>query len=255
MDLGLAGKRAMIAGGTSGLGLAVAFALAVEGADVAVCGRDADRLAHAAGALGGAGPGRVRADQVDVTRETEVAAWVEATVAELGGLEIVVPNAGGPPPGCATASGLDDYRAALELNLLSSLCLAQYALPHLRRAGWGRVIFIGSIAAKRPAPNGALSNVSRPGVLGFAKSLVHELGSARITVNTLLPGAISTARLAGLDAADPDGARSRADRIPLGRVGEPAEFGAVAAFLASEAASYLTGTAIPVDGGLDGSLY
>ncbi|HEX4701393.1 MAG TPA: SDR family oxidoreductase [Pseudonocardiaceae bacterium] len=250
MDLGLTGRVALVAAGTSGLGLGTAVALAAEGADVSLCGRDPDRLAAAAKTVDDAGPGRVLASSVDVLDEAAVAAWVDATVAELCALHVVVTNGAGPPPGPVTAFGLADYRRALETSLLPHIGLALAALPHLRAAGWGRLLMIASETVKQPIPRYGLSNVVRVGLVGFAKSLVAEIGAAGVTVNVLAPGYHRTPAVEGQFGADPTARLVEfTSGIPLGRLGDPADFGAVAAFLASTQASFVTGEVLLVDGG------
>lgn len=250
MDLGLRGKVALVAAGTSGLGLGTALALAGEGADVSLCGRDPDRLAGAAAKVDAAGPGRVLASVVDVTDEAAVAAWVGTTSAELGGVQVVVTNSAGPPPGPVTAFGPSDYRSALETSLLPHIGLALTALPHLRAAGWGRLLMIASETVKQPIPRYGLSNVVRVGLVGFAKSLVHELGAAGVTVNVLAPGYHRTPAVERQLGADPDATLAGfVSGIPLGRLGDAADFGAVAAFLAGDQAGFVTGEVLLVDGG------
>lgn len=250
MELGLAGKVAMVAGGTAGIGLATARALMAEGATVSICGRDPARLAVALTELGGTASGRA----LDVRDGDAVRGFVADTVAEHGALHIVVANAGGPPAGGTDAHDLDGYREALELALLSQIGLAQAALPHLRKAGWGRILLVASETVRQPIPEYALSNVVRPGLVGYAKSLVRELGASGITVNVLAPGYTATAPV--LDGLSPSSdvdsqlaeVAARAG-IPLGRVARPAEIAAVATFLASEPAGFITGTVQVVDGG------
>ena len=241
MDLGLDDKVALVAGGSSGLGLAVAHELAAEGARVSLGARDPERLATAVEQLPGSGH---TSFVVDVLDPEAVQAWIDHTVATCGVISIVLANAGGPPPGTATQFGLDEYRAAVELNLLSQIGLVQAALPHLQAAGWGRVLFVTSQYVKQPNPHLALSNTARVGVVGYAKSLVADLGAGDITVNVLAPGAHDTPRLRQLQGGEPS-----AEGIPLGRVGQPEEFAAAAAFLASERAGYITGVVLQVDGG------
>jgi 3-oxoacyl-[acyl-carrier protein] reductase len=247
MDLGLNGRVAIVAGASSGLGLAVARELAAEGAHVSLGARNPERLETAQAEVDGAGPGRVMAIPLDVRDTEAVRDWVACTVEQLGGLEIVVANAGGPPGGTATAFTMAEYRDALELNLLSSICLVQAALPYLLDAGWGRILFVTSVTVRQPVPALALSNTARLGVVGFAKSLVADLaerGASGITVNVLAPGSTRTPRLEQIGDVEEMGRD-----IPLGRVGEPEEFAAAAAFLASARASFITGVTLPVDGG------
>lgn len=248
MDLGLGGRVALVAGASSGLGLAVARGLAAEGAHVALAARDPGRLEKARAVVDAAGAGRVTATSLDLRDAEAVGAWVQASAAALGGVGIVVANAGGPPPGFATAFRLEDYRAAVELSLLASIGLVQAALPHCRAGGWGRVLFVASRSVRQPIPDLALSNTARMGLVGYAKSLVEDLGDAGITVNVLAPGSIRTPRLEVV-AGDEAGLAAMVDEIPLGRLGTPEEFAAAAVFLASECASYLTGLVLPVDGG------
>lgn len=251
MELGLAGKVALVAGGSAGIGLAIARELVSEGADVAICGRDAGRLARARAELEGMagkahlGNGRVSAQELDVRDEAAARAWTDRVAAEHGALHIVVSNAGGPPAGRTDAFDLDGFRAALELSLLSHIGLVRSGLPHLRRAGWGRVVMIASETVREPIPEYALSGIARLGLVGYAKTVVRELGPGDITVNVLAPGYTATDALAG---ADPAGVAAKAG-IPLGRVARPEEIAAVAAFLVSERAGFVTGTVQLVDGG------
>lgn len=252
MDLGLRGRAAAVAGASSGLGLAIARNLAAEGADVAICSRDAGRIEAAAAEVDEIGEGRVSATPVDVRDTDAITVWIDGAAEEFGGLGIVVPNAGGPPAGPATAFDLDGYRDAVELNMLSQIAITSAALPHLRAGGWGRVIFVASVSVKQPIPTLALSNTVRAGLAGYAKSLVAELGDAGITVNLLAPGYHRTDRVAEL--LDDDALAAVLADVPQGHMGDPDDFGAVAAFLAGDQARYITGTVLAVDGGMSRSL-
>jgi 3-oxoacyl-[acyl-carrier protein] reductase len=238
LNLGLEGRVALVGGGSRGLGRAVAEELTAEGASVAVCARASDSLAATAAELGGL------AVPADLAIEGEPTRAVEACVERFGRLEIVVANAGGPPAGGIESFGLEDWHRATALVFTSSVELATAAVPHMRRAGWGRILFITSITARQPVDNLLLSNALRPAVLGFAHSLARELAKEGITVNAILPGYTRTERMDQLGV----GAETVAE-IPAGRLGEPGEFAAAAAFLVSERASYITGAALPVDGG------
>lgn len=248
MDLGLRGKVAAVVGGSSGIGLEIARGLTQEGAKVSIAGRDADRLARAKERLGD----DVGIAALDIRDADAVQSWIQGIVAEHGDLHIVVTNAGGPPPGSTSDFGLPDYRAALELSMLSHIGLVQQAMPLLKRAGWGRVLLVASETVRDLIPKFALSNIVRSGLVGYAKTLVHELGPCDITVNVLAPGYTATAPL--LDEIDGDvdaGLRRVAAqaRIPLGRVAAPEEVAAAGVFLLSARAGFVTGTVQVVDGG------
>lgn len=247
MDLGLTGRVALVAGASSGLGRAAARALAAEGCAVSVCGRDPGRLAAVAGELA---PARVLTRVVDVTDDAAVRTWVEETVDTLGGLHIVVTNSAGPPPGPVESFALEDYRAALDTALLPHVGLALAALPHLRAAGWGRLVMIASETVRQPIARYGLSGTARIGLAAFARTLAPSVGSAGVTVNVLAPGYHDTEGLRRQlgDRADEELARV-ATTIPVGRVGGAADFGAVVAMLASAHAGFVTGTTLLVDGG------
>jgi 3-oxoacyl-[acyl-carrier protein] reductase len=253
MDLGLSGRVALVAAASSGLGLGVARALAGEGAHVSVCARDPERLARAHAELDALGPGRVLSTVVDVTDEVAVSGWVARTADELGALHVVVSNSPGLPHGPADAFGVAQYRQAVHTSLLPHVAITLAALPHLRSAGWGRILMVTSESVRQPIPTTALSATARLGVLGYAKSLVHTLGPAGVTVNVLAPGCHLTPAFDGFLAAhDHDrevALKQVASEIPVGRIGSPDDFGALAAFLASAQASFVTGSVLLVDGG------
>jgi 3-oxoacyl-[acyl-carrier protein] reductase len=247
MDLGISGKRAAIAGASSGLGFATAAALVDAGVTVAICGRDRERIEAAADRLG--------PSAIPLVADVGSAEGGERFVAEatdrLGGIDIVVPNAGGPPPGDFANTALDAYAPALELNLLSVVGMCTAAIPHLRAQGWGRIVAITSISVRQPIPNLILSNTARAGATGFLKTLALEVAADGITVNSVQPGLHDTDRLKSLHGGDPS---ALASTIPTGVVGRPEDFGAVVAFLCSDAARFVTGAAIPVDGGANRAL-
>jgi 3-oxoacyl-[acyl-carrier protein] reductase len=242
VDLGLSGKRAAVAGASSGLGLATARVLATEGVRVAICGRDRARIEAAAQSL----PGDPVPLVADVSSTEGATAFVEQATGELGGVDILVANSGGPPPGRFAGTDVDAYRGALELNLLSVVAMCQGVVPAMQAAGWGRVMAITSIAVRQPIPDLILSNTARAGVTGFLKTLALEIAGDGVTVNSIQPGLHDTDRLRGLYGGDPSDAASG---IPVGTVGRPEDFGAVVAFLCSDQALFITGAAIPVDGG------
>jgi len=261
MDLGLANRTAFVAGASKGLGRAAARELAQEGCRVAICSRDEDRITSTAKDLQETTGTEVLPLVCDVTDEAQVEAAIAETVDTFGDLHVLVTNAGGPPSGAATEVDPSDYRDAVELNLMSTISLCDAALPHLRTAAedddHARIIMVTSVSAKQPIPTLALSNTARAGVQGYAKSLADDLGPTGITVNTVLPGYTRTERLEDLaeDIQERTG-QSRAeieagwaDDNALPRIGEPEEFAATVAFLASARARYVTGVAMPVDGG------
>ena len=242
MNLGLQGRRAAVAAASRGLGLAVAEALAAEGAYVAICGRDEGRIAAAAARIGPSAVPLV----ADVSAPAGAAGFVAAAREALGGLDILVTNAGGPPAGTFQSTPLEAYGPALELNLLSVVAMCREAVPEMQERKWGRVIAITSLAVRQPYPTLILSNTARAGATGFLKTLAREVAADGVTVNSLQPGSHATERLRELYGGSLEEA---AASVPAGFVGRPEDFGALATFLCSEQARYVTGAAIPVDGG------
>jgi 3-oxoacyl-[acyl-carrier protein] reductase len=258
MDLGLENKIAMVGGASKGLGYAVARALAAEGAVVSIASRDADAIRRAADAIGRDTQGKAFAFAADLSKPNAIDEWHAATVRELGAVDLLFANTGGPPAG--TALGFDDaaWQAAFDLLLMSVIRTVRVVVPDMRARGGGAILVGTSSTVKEPVPNLALSNVMRSGVTSLVKTLSLELAPDKIRVNTLIPGRIATDRLRHLDEINATRAgvtleeqqASGAAAIPLGRYGDPADFGRVGAFLLSDAASYVTGASVQVDGGL-----
>ena len=218
-----------------GLGRACAEALIAEGARAYICSRNAKAIEATAIAIGAEGW-----SASDVSKPGEPEALVNKAIDRLGGLDILVANAGGPPPGTFQSTSLEAWEAGVELTLMSAVRLVKAALPHLKQSDQGRVIFITSISVRQPIPNLVLSSAIRAGVTGLAKTLSRELAPDRITVNCLAPDGILTDRIRELGMAPSS---------PLGRFGDPAEFGAACAFLCSRQAAYITGQTLGIDGG------
>jgi 3-oxoacyl-[acyl-carrier protein] reductase len=256
MELGLKGKRALVMAASRGLGYACALGLAREGCDLVICSRDETRIRAAAEEIARATGARVRAVVADVSGATEARALVDAAVADYGGLDIVVHNAGGPPAGEFHTITEAQWQKAFEQNLLSFVRIVHAAVPEMKKAGGGRILTIASSSIKQPIPNLILSNALRTGVWGTAKTLSRELAPDRILVNVIAPGRIQTERIDELDRANAartglaidEIKRQSTASIPLGRLGEPEEFAHLVVFLASARASYITGQAITVDG-------
>lgn len=240
MDLGIADRRALVMGASRGLGRAVARALIDEGVRVAICARKADRLAAAARDLG------AEPFVADLSVPGAAAKLVEEAIARLGGLDILVVNTGGPPPGSFDSFADQPWRDAFEALWMSSVGAIRASLPGMRERSWGRILIVTSIAAREPIANLMLSNGLRAGLHGLVNALSKEVAAQGITVNALMPGYTMTERLAEVGVNE----REVAARIPARRMGRPEEFAAMATFLASEKAGYVTGQAIACDGGL-----
>ncbi len=258
MDLGLKGKVAMVAASSKGLGFGIAQELAREGASVSLGSRSAEPIAAAARHLRESTGAATLGTVLDAADPASIENWFAQTQQQFGGVDLLVVNAGGPPAGSFDRFTDDDWQAAFELNLLSAVRMIRGALPSMRERGGGSILTVTSSSVKEPIDVLLLSNVMRSGVTSLVKSLSHQLAPEGIRINNLMPGRIDTDRVRSLDQARANAqgipvaevqARSAAT-IPTGRYGTIEEFGRAGAFLLSEAASYLTGSTIAVDGGL-----
>jgi len=257
MDLGLKGKVAFVAAASKGLGRAIAEELAAEGAVLALCARGADALGETARMIERSTGTEVLVLPGDVSDPSAVRSMMDAALGRFGRIDILVTNAGGPPAGKFDALTPEMWQKAVDLTLMSVVNLTAAVLPGMKERGWGRIINVTSIAVKQPVDGLMLSNSLRSAVTGFARTLANEVATLGITVNNILPGYTRTERVEQL--SDATASRENITReqavarweseIPMRRLGEPREFAALAAFLASERASYITGTSIAVDGG------
>jgi 3-oxoacyl-[acyl-carrier protein] reductase len=242
MDLHLDGRVAIVCGASAGIGLGIAEALTDEGAKVVMFARRPEPLEREAARLGGlAVPG-------DVTSADDLERLVQTTVAEHGGIDILVNNSGGPPRSTAVGLGPEEVEAAVRLLLVSVVRLTGLCLPHLERSEGGRIVNVTSSTVREPIDNLVLSNAVRPGVVGWAKTLAREVGPKGITVNSIAPGWIDTERIREVKPEGPTEEDLQA--VPLRRLGKPREIGDLVAFLCSDRAAYISGAVIPLDGGL-----
>jgi 3-oxoacyl-[acyl-carrier protein] reductase len=240
VDLGISGKRAAVAASSSGLGRACAEALVAEGVEVVMCSRDRERIEAAALEVGG------RPVVADLATREGATAFVAEATALLGGLDILVLNVGGSPAGTALGTPLDLYPEALEQHVMAPIAMCHAAVPAMRAQGWGRVVAITSLAVRQPIPTLTLSNSTRTGLTGYLKTLALEVAVDGVTVNSVQPGYHGTARLTAWAG---DRLNELIATVPAGRIGDPAGLGAAVAFLCSEAAGFITGVGLPIDGG------
>ena len=240
MDLGISGRTAAVAAGSAGLGLGSAKALAAEGARVAICGRDSERLAAAAAQI----DGEVLTIAADLGNPDEGRSFVEQAIAGLGSVDILVTNAGGPPPGMFESTEMDAYQMAFDMNCKAMIEMCRVAIPPMRERGWGRVCAITSVGVKQPIPFLLASSVARAGLTSFLKITAREVAADGVTVNSAQPGSHWTDRVAKMMDRDQAGQSN-----PMGVCGESDDFGAAVAFLCSEQAKFITGTGLLIDGG------
>ncbi|MDB5551581.1 MAG: 3-oxoacyl-ACP reductase [Rhizobium sp.] len=258
MDLGISGKRALVLGGTKGLGRGIADALASEGATVSITGRDQSDAGTAARSRAGS----ARGFALDLTKPEALDSFLGRVSSEMGTIDVLVLNGGGPRPSSASEIDPHYWRNQFDAMVLSMMRITSHFLPNMIQSQWGRIIAVGSTSVREPISGLTVSNALRAALAGWMKTLATEVAPHGVTVNMMLPGSLATDRTLSFDKADAEkegltleqvAARSQA-RIPAGRYGTPEEFGAVAAFLASQQASYITGVAISVDGGSSRSM-
>ncbi|NUQ21361.1 MAG: SDR family oxidoreductase [Gemmatimonadaceae bacterium] len=257
MDLGLKGRVALVAASSRGLGRAVAEELAAEGCDLVLCARGKEALEATAASIRAASKRTVLALAADLSKAEDVSQVSAAAMKEFGRVDILVTNGGGPPAGPFESHSMEAWHAAVRQTLDSVVELTRAVLPGMKERRWGRIVNITSIAVKQPVDNLILSNSVRAAVTGFARTLANEVAPFNVTVNNVMPGYTRTDRVTSLAAKNAELRGSTSEeqlaifeqQIPMGRLGEPREFGAMVAFLCSERASYTTGASIPVDGG------
>lgn len=246
MNLGIDGRVALVMGASKGIGRGIAAALAREGARVALASRSLERVEQAAAEI----DGETAAFAADTSDLERLAALPGAVTDALGPIEILVTNTGGPPLGEALDAELDAWRQAYDNLVLAPRVLIEAVLPAMRERRWGRIVNVGSSSTEEPIPGLTLSNAHRRALVGFLKTLSREVAADGITVNDVATGRFDTDRLAANWGSREEMERGAVEGIPAGRLGQPAEYGDLVAFLASERAGYLTGTSIPIDGGL-----
>ncbi len=254
MDLRIRGKVALVTGASSGLGEAVALALAAEGVKLAIAARRKDKLQNVADAAKKAGAADARAFEADLTDPKSIAKLLADVKAAYGGVDILIANGGGPKPGTVTQLAIDDWDGGYNAVLRNMLALVYGVLPEMQQRGWGRIVSLASTSVKQPIPNLALSNAFRVALTSALKTLSIEVASQGITVNTIATGRVDTERLQQLYPSGESMAESAKADVPIGRVAKPAEFAPMVAFLCGEPAAYVTGQTIAIDGGLVKSL-
>ena len=262
MDFGLTGRVAAVAASSQGLGFAAARAIAAEGARIGICSRSGDNIDAAASKLRDQTGADVFTQVVDLSKRDEATGFVDAVATHFGGLDVVVTNAGGPPPGGFAQAGFEQLERAFHLTMESTIAMIKAAVPRMQSQSWGRIVNILSITAKQPETNLLMSNTMRAGLVGYTKSVSQELAKDNVLINNVAPGYTRTERLnelaenlAGTDQVSVADIYARWEaKIPMGRLGRPEELGHVVAFLCSEQASYVTGTTLQVDGGFIHSL-
>ncbi len=250
MNLSISDRVALVTGASQGIGLAIAQGLQAERARVAMSSRDAAKLEDARESIGAEA-----ALPADVSDPVALEGLLEQTRQRLGDPEILVVNAGGPPPGLPSGLGEEEWKRGYDLTLMSAIRLSQVCLPAMRQSGWGRILFVTSLSVKEPIPNLTLSNAFRAAVTGFARTLATEVAAEGITVYCVAPGMTDTQRLRQLHGNNEESIRAATDKVPAKRLARPEEVAAAAVFLAGEPAAMITGQTILVDGGLVGTLY
>ena len=263
MDLGIKDKVAFVTASSKGLGKAVALQLSMEGAKIVICSRSRENLVKTRNEIIEQTGGIVKDLTVDVTQKQQIIKAVDQIIQEFGAIDILVCNAGGPPAGMFEDFTPDDYRDAVELNLMSTITLCYEVIPFMKKQQWGRIINFTSVSVKQPIDNLILSNTSRTGVIGFTKSLSNQVAKHNITVNAVCPGYTKTERVESLARSFEDSGKGTIkdfykkveSTIPMSRIGTPEEFASAVAFLASERASYITGIALQIDGGFVKGLF
>jgi len=255
MDLGIAGRTALVTGGSSGIGAAIALGLAREGVRLALASRDADRLEAVAAQARAAGAREARGFTLDLSDPESIGSALEAIREAYGSVDIAVLNGGGPKPGRFSTVGIDDWDGAYRLLLRSMLCLLDEVVPPMRAARWGRIVALTSTSVKQPIDTLVLSNAFRTALVSALRTLASEVASEGVTVNSIATGRVDTPRLRSLYDDDETKMRAAGAEVPIGRVASPQEFAPMAVFLCGEPAGYVTGQTISVDGGLTRGLF